>query len=157
MEFDLCRPAIPEHGACPGVWVTYRCVGEGWYVFSQRVSAEIVCWFEVALCAGILSSLNLCRSWAYFRHLCEFIWASSLLWLEDTVSLLSSAISYDYHLPLPAGSHEPWGTGLLIRMSHLGLSALKSVTLCTLSTIHPETGKYTVIIQCWQCGRSCNH
>lgn len=86
------------------------------------------------------AGLNPCRSCACCHNLSEFICVSVLFCLEDSIFLESSIASGFYTLFLPPPSllyrsiPDPGGGGLM-ETSYLGLSSLKSLTLCTLSQL----------------------
>lgn len=86
------------------------------------------------LVLGFLSDLNLGRSCVYCHHLCEFICAAVLLFLEDTVLLASSPPPGSYMFSASfAWVPELWGEEFNKDIP-LGLGAPKFLTLCTLSS-----------------------
>lgn len=64
--------------------------------------------------AGTLSGLDLCRSCAYCYGSCGFICAAGLFYLEETVSLESSTISYSLSASLSAQIPEPGGAAIVL-------------------------------------------
>lgn len=92
------------------------------------------------LSAGTPSALNLCRPCANCHSLCEFIYASVLLCLEDTVSMKSFITSNSYNLSVSSSTQRagPWGEGFdedipfrikCFRVSH-SLHTVQCVFLC---------------------------
>lgn len=89
---------IPQHRACHGMWLIYP-VTEHWRnllslykettIANRFLFMARTLYLFPPLSAGILCGLNLCGSYS----ICEFIYASVLLCLEDSFSLKSSSAS----------------------------------------------------------------
>lgn len=139
MEFILHWPTISRHG--PALECGWHLVTAHWkklIFISKKTSIANSFLLGVGLCLyfplsvlGFLPDLNLYRSWAYCPVLCEFIYASVVLCLEDKVPLewyLTSSSSASSFTQTPVLERKD-----LMTTSQLGLSSLKSLTLWTLS------------------------
>lgn len=95
IKFAVCCLFTAEYGACPSMWLLYliASLGENQIFLSKHVLIRDSFWVRNgSLCSlpplstGILSCLDLCRPCAWRHSPCEFIYASVLLCVEDTIS-----------------------------------------------------------------------
>lgn len=134
----MCWLPAPEHRTSPGVWLISGVIPlEDWFFVSQKQSVVNVFFLgngtscPVLFCAGILSSVG-CHS------LCEFVCTSTLLWMENTISL---------KLFKPSNLHGLWLSVLhpslslegrsVIQTSHSVLGSPRSLSLCKLTSCGP--------------------
>lgn len=98
MEYVLCWPAIPGHWACPGVWLINPITLQ-WrkliVPFASRNELQITSWLGVGLCVNFFFPMLVfclfctCAGlMCAVKSLCEFIYVSALLCLENTVYIL---------------------------------------------------------------------
>lgn len=128
-----------------GWYTQYHSTGENWFSFSQQMSTannflvrgRTLCLLPL-LGAGLLSGLNLCRSWACYHSLCDLMFVrvctdvplSVLVRLEDAFPR-----STPPPLALPVSLLDPWAErGGVWQTSYWAMSAPKSLTFCTPSS-----------------------
>lgn len=118
IEFILCWPPTPGHGACFTVWLIHP-VTVHWRKLTLVLPASISCrwllgwgwggiWVHFPHSVLDLLWLEYIRSCACCHSDCEVICASVLLWLEDTVCLGSPPCLALMVFPLCLCSIEPW-------------------------------------------------
>lgn len=83
---------------------------------------------------AVLDRLELAQMRARYYSHCEFVCIAALLYPDNIVSLcLSTAFGfYSLHVSSSIMTSKPWGTGGMIKFSHLGLNVSQSLILCTL-------------------------